>query len=114
MISWTYSAFASDIAILDSLRGSSVKIGTIQRRLAWPLRKDDTHKSRSVQSFLFLFVLCLPPCADLGPAMEGCGVGKKSSDSSLNEVAHTQSLQRSASCSTTAVAVHSLLGRLDK
>ena len=38
--------------ILDSLRGSSVKIGTIQRRLAWPLRKDDTHKSRSVNSFL--------------------------------------------------------------
>ena len=27
---------------MDSLRGSSVKIGTIQRRLAWPLRKDDT------------------------------------------------------------------------
>jgi hypothetical protein len=23
------------------------KIGTIQRRLAWPLRKDDTHKSRT-------------------------------------------------------------------
>ena len=37
--------------ILDSLRGSSVKIGTIQRRLAWPLRKDDTHKSRSVNNF---------------------------------------------------------------
>ncbi len=37
---------------LDSLRGSSVKIGTIQRRLAWPLRKDDTHKSRSVANFL--------------------------------------------------------------
>ena len=35
----------------DSLRGSSDKIGTIQRRLAWPLRKDDTHKSRSVPSF---------------------------------------------------------------
>ena len=32
----------------DSLRGSSDKIGTIQRRLAWPLRKDDTHTSRSV------------------------------------------------------------------
>ena len=31
--------------------GSSVKIGTIQRRLAWPLRKDDTHKSRSVYNF---------------------------------------------------------------
>ena len=38
--------------MLDSLRGSSVKIGTIQRRLAWPLRKDDTHKSRSVNNFL--------------------------------------------------------------
>ena len=38
-------------AIPDSLRGSSVKIGTIQRRLAWPLRKDDTHKSRSVNNF---------------------------------------------------------------
>ena len=37
--------------ISDSLRGSSVKIGTIQRRLAWPLRKDDTHKSRSVNIF---------------------------------------------------------------
>ena len=35
-------------ASLDFLRGSSVKIGTIQRRLAWPLRKDDTHKSISV------------------------------------------------------------------
>ena len=39
--------------ILDSLRGSSVKIGTIQRRLAWPLRKDDTHKSRSVNNFFW-------------------------------------------------------------
>ena len=36
---------------LDSPRRSSVKIGTIQRRLAWPLRKDDTHKSRSDTSF---------------------------------------------------------------
>ena len=35
---------------LDSLRGSSSKIGTIQRILAWPLRKDDTHKSRSVNN----------------------------------------------------------------
>jgi hypothetical protein len=35
--------------------GSSVKIGTIQRRLAWPLRKDDTLKSRSVYPFFSLF-----------------------------------------------------------
>ena len=33
------------------LRGSSLNIGTRQRRLAWPLRKEDTHKSRSVNSF---------------------------------------------------------------
>ena len=46
-------------AITDSLRGSSVKIGTIQRRLAWPLRKDDTHKSRSVPNFFEEHVL---PC----------------------------------------------------
>ena len=35
---------------MDSLRGSSVNIGRIQRRLAWPLRKDDTHTSTSVNS----------------------------------------------------------------
>ena len=29
---------------------NAVKIGTIQRRLAWPLRKDDTHKSRGVNN----------------------------------------------------------------
>ena len=34
---------------VDSHRGSSVKLGTIQRILAWPLRKDDTRKSRSVR-----------------------------------------------------------------
>ena len=31
--------------------GTSNKIGTIQRRLAWPLRKDDTHKSRNGPNF---------------------------------------------------------------
>ena len=36
------------------LRGTSDKIGTMQRRLAWPLRKDDTHKSWSVPSFCTL------------------------------------------------------------
>ena len=48
-------------APLDSLRGSSVKIGTIQRRLAWPLRKDDTHKSRSVSNFFCGLVFQLVP-----------------------------------------------------
>ena len=38
----------------DSLRGSSVKIGTMQRKLAWPLRKDDTHKSRSVNNSYYM------------------------------------------------------------
>ena len=47
--------------ILDSLRGSSVKIGTIQRRLAWPLRKDDTHKSRSVNNFFWFGASAVHP-----------------------------------------------------
>ena len=38
---------------MDSLRGSSVKLGTIQRKLPWPLRKDDTRKSRSVNTMLY-------------------------------------------------------------
>ena len=42
--------------LLDPRKRSSVKIGTIQRRLAWPLRKDDTHKSRSVTNFLIFFL----------------------------------------------------------
>ena len=46
-------AYEDRLCEMDSLRGSSVKIGTIQRRLAWPLRKDDTHKSRSVNNFFF-------------------------------------------------------------
>ena len=37
---------------MDSLRRSSVKNGTIQIRLAWPLRKDDTHKSKIVNNLL--------------------------------------------------------------
>jgi len=44
---------------VDPLRRfPSVKIGTIQRRLAWPLRKDDTHKSRSVTNF-FSFAIVI-------------------------------------------------------
>ena len=39
--------------------GTSDKIGTIQRRLAWPLRKDDTHKSRNGPNFFFLCFLCI-------------------------------------------------------
>jgi len=35
--------------------GTSDKIGTIQRRLAWPLRKDDTHKSRNGPNFFCFF-----------------------------------------------------------
>ena len=48
----------ASLCVTDSLRGSSVKIGTIQRRLAWPLRKDDTHKSRSVNNFFAFAVDC--------------------------------------------------------
>ena len=45
----------------DSLRGSSVKIGTILRILAWPLSKDDTHKSRSVTTMISR---SFAPCPD--------------------------------------------------
>ncbi|TYI62745.1 hypothetical protein E1A91_D10G269000v1, partial [Gossypium mustelinum] len=41
------------LTILPS--GTSDKIGTIQRRLAWPLRKDDTHKSRNGPNFFLDF-----------------------------------------------------------
>ena len=51
VVFWAPCLQSSPEVCLDSLRGSSVKIGTIQRRLAWPLRKDDTHKSRSVNNF---------------------------------------------------------------
>ena len=39
-----------------------VKIVTVQRRFAWPLRKDDTHKSRSVNNFRTTPVLHVVPC----------------------------------------------------
>ena len=48
---------------MDSFRGSSVKIGTTQRRLAWPLHKDDTHKSRSI--ILGGFATSADPVKDL-------------------------------------------------
>ena len=39
----------------ESLRGSCVRIGRMLRRLAWPLRKDDTQTSRSVNFDTVLF-----------------------------------------------------------
>ena len=42
------SSFLS-ATVLDSLRGSSVKIGTMQIILAWPLRKDDTQIEKCKQ-----------------------------------------------------------------
>ena len=57
IIAWSFAAGRKYVPtcqtalLTDSLRGSSVKIGTIQRRLAWPLRKDDTHKSRTYHFF---------------------------------------------------------------
>ena len=42
---------------LDFFRGSSVKIGTIQRRLAWPLRKDDTQNREAFHIFKTTFSL---------------------------------------------------------
>ena len=50
----TRMGVAASKSLLESsptLGGSSINIGTIQRSLTWPLRKDDTHKSRSVNDF---------------------------------------------------------------
>ena len=67
------------LAGLDSLRGSSVKIGTIQRRLAWPLRKDDTHKSRSVNNFSYGAARIAPAQISVNktglPTCGGCACG---------------------------------------
>ena len=64
---------------MDSLRGSSVKIGTIQRRLAWPLRKDDTHKSRSVNNLNIYYVVYIiaggGPASGQGPPPEEAARG---------------------------------------
>ena len=46
--------------------GTSDKIGTIQRRLAWPLRKDDTHKSRNGPNFFWLCALFDFSASDFG------------------------------------------------
>ena len=50
---------------LDSLRGSSVNIGTIRRILAWPPRKDDMHTSRSVNNMYATVTLCAKPVKGL-------------------------------------------------
>ena len=54
---------ATGIRQVEPRKRSSAKIGTIQRRLAWPLRKDDTHKSRMYHFFV-----------SVGRATEGAGV----------------------------------------
>ena len=40
---WYGDVCDSFVTSSDSLRGSSVEVGTMQRILARPLRKDDTH-----------------------------------------------------------------------
>ena len=47
-----YPRFLCMISLSGPLRRPSVKFGTIQRILAWALRKDDTHTSRSVSQCL--------------------------------------------------------------
>ena len=72
------------VSKLKETQGPSVQIGTIQSRLAWPLRKDDLHKSRNVFKFFFgrgigvtlqTLVLQVLPCrtAGTGEACLACG-----------------------------------------
>ena len=55
--------WAAQRSLKDTLRGSSAKLGTIQRRLAWPLRKGGTHKSRSANKSAAQRALWPPPSA---------------------------------------------------
>ena len=48
-----------------NVRGSSVKLRTLQRRLAWPLRKDGTHESGSVNDAVFTVGCLLSPLCRL-------------------------------------------------
>ncbi|CAN6997636.1 unnamed protein product, partial [Brassica rapa subsp. trilocularis] len=54
--------------------GTSDKIGTIQRRLAWPLRKDDTHKSRNGPNFFLFFFLFFQVCCSSSIEISFSGV----------------------------------------
>ena len=77
---------------LDSLRGSSVKLGTIQRRLAWPLRKDDTHKSRSVNYFSALRAKETAACHPAANVQRRCSLlGLHSDESRLRCTAFWES-----------------------
>ena len=58
----------ADAGRLEPRKRSSAKIGTIQRRLAWPLRKDDTHKSR-----MYHFYFCRLPSSFVHPTNRAHG-----------------------------------------
>ena len=62
-----------EISKVEPRKRSSAKIGTIQRRLAWPLRKDDTHKSRMYHFFDTNDTLwCSGCCSVLGSVARVC------------------------------------------
>ena len=66
---WLKSNFV--LSYSDSPRRSSVKIGTIQRRLAWPLRKDGTLNSRRVTKFFVARIRETAGCAGRGRGASG-------------------------------------------
>ena len=51
----SFACTFSQASLSDSLQGQFDEIGMTQRRLAWRLRKADTHKSRSVPSCLLAY-----------------------------------------------------------
>ena len=55
-IHYTPTPYTLSVAYASVSSETSDKIGTIQRRLAWPLRKDDTHKSRNGPNFFTIDV----------------------------------------------------------
>jgi hypothetical protein len=70
----------------DSVRGSTVEIGTIQRRLAWPLRNGDTHKARNVNK---AGIVHCPSGGDTRETLERTRKGNTSNSKSGAPHSHT-------------------------
>ena len=54
--------FAIQVKIVFCSDSTYIKIGTIQRRLAWPLRKDDTQIREAFQILVYFFKFFITSC----------------------------------------------------
>ena len=54
---WITTSIWKNVDLLSTFGWAYTKIGTIQRRLAWPLRKDDTQNREAFHIFCNRFIL---------------------------------------------------------